>query len=85
MFDDEFTDKTGNPVEPAQTSEHAKAEKQKRTEDRLDIHSFDTLIAELGTLCRNQCGFRTDKNLPPGQKEMKKTKLQAKAFSLLGP
>jgi len=73
-------------VEPAQTSEHAKAKKQKRTtEDGLPVHSFDTLIAELGTQCRNQCRSRTDKILSPLQKETEKNPLQAKAFSLLGP
>lgn len=62
------------PVEPAQASEHTKAKKQKRTtEDVLPLHSFDTLIAELGTLCKNQCRFPEDKTLPPIQKETEKS------------
>ncbi len=85
LFDDEFIDKSKNPVEPAQPSEHAKTKKQKRTtDDGLPLHSFDTLIAELGTLCKNQCRVPADKSLPHLQKETEKNTLQAKAFKLLG-
>jgi transposase len=85
LFDDECIDPKRDPVAPAKPSEHAQAKKQKRTtEDGLPLHSFETLITELGTLCKNVCRFPEDKTLPPIQKETEKTKLQSKAFNLLG-
>ena len=85
LFEDECIDKNQDPVAPAKPSQQAKAKKQKRAaSDGLPLHSFQTLIAELGTICRNRCRFPGDKTLPPFHQVTEKTPLQAKAFDLLG-
>ncbi len=44
---------TRDPVAPAQPSPSVKCKKARRTtEDGLPVHSFDTLLASLGTRCR---------------------------------
>lgn len=58
LFDDETISeqrKQRDPVAPASVTDHAQHKKQSReTADRLPLHSFDTLLAELGTRCRHQ-------------------------------
>ena len=62
LFDDEqLTDnkKTRDPVAPAKPSIEAKRKKSKRkTADGLPIHSFKTLLEELGMYMRNYCSIR---------------------------
>src|SRR5437667_12840878 len=64
LFDDEQLDqerKTRDPVAPAQPSASAKKKKAVRaTADGLPIHSFETLLAELATRCRNRCRIQSD-------------------------
>ena len=46
----------GDPVKPAQSSESAKAKKKtKGNAAGVEVPSFRTLLAELGTRCRNTC------------------------------
>jgi hypothetical protein len=88
LFDDE--DKVAaealrpSIVAPAQRSPRAKAKAAtKRTEDRLPVHSFQTLLADLATLTKNQVrprgpdGMTLDVLATP-------TPLQQRAFELLG-
>lgn len=85
LFDDEFIDKNRDPVAPAKPSQHAKTKKQKRkTSDGLPIHSFDTLLEDLGTICRNRCRFTEGAHLPPFNQVTEKSPLQLRAFELLG-
>ena len=73
-----------SPVEKAQVSERTKAKAaRKRTTDGLPVQSFQTLLADLGTLTLNQV---TLPNAPqhPFAMFAKPTPLQAKAFDLLG-
>src|SRR3970282_1139333 len=66
LFDDEQLDqdrKTRDPVAPAKTSASAKKKKALRvTTEGLPIHSFETLLAELATRCRNRCRIKSDPN-----------------------
>ena len=87
LFEDEQREKVRakrNPVLPAKPSPSAQKKKSKRvTKDGFPVHSFDTLLAELGTLCRNVCRA---KNQPSGQTFTMitdPTPLQGKALNLL--
>ena len=59
LFADEELDEDRDrrdPVNPAQSSESAKEKKKtKRNADGVEVHSFRTLLAELGTRSRNTC------------------------------
>ena len=87
LFDDEQLDqdrKTRDPVAPAQPSASAKRKKTTRvTSDGLPIHSFDTLMAELGTRCRNRCRIKSDPDSVPFHHLTEPTPLQQRAFELL--
>jgi transposase len=65
LFDDEELDadrQIRDPVAPAKPSRSATKKKTtRRTTDGLPVHSFDTLLAELGTRCRNRCRTKTGK------------------------
>jgi transposase len=88
LFDDEELPqerKTRHPVKPAVASASAKSKKRlRRTPDGLEVHSFHTLLATLGTRCRNLCRITTDPNAPTFYRLTKPSALQAKAFQLLG-
>ena len=72
-------------VAAAKPSQLAKAKKQKRAASHgLRLHSFQTLISQLGGISRNRCRFAGDKSLPPFHQVTEKTPLQAKTFDLLG-
>jgi hypothetical protein len=64
LFDDEALDqdrRTRDPVGPAQTSASARRKKTTHeTASGLAVQSFRTLLAHLGTRCRNTCGVAGD-------------------------
>jgi len=88
LFDDEYLDEASasraSPVGKAVRSEHAKAKDASKTaEDGLPLHSFRTLLQDLGTLAYNV----THTHLNPEAKIIlttRPTPIQAKAFELLG-
>ena len=88
LFDDEYLDEASasraSPVLKAERSAHAKANDASRTAaDGLPLHSFRTLLHDLGTLAYNV----THTSLNPEAKIVlttRPTALQDKAFSLLG-
>jgi len=88
LFDDEELDgnrKKRDPVKPAQPSASAKKKKNLRfTSDGLVVQSFDTLLMELGTRCRNRCRVKTDPKSPTFYQLTEKSPLQERAFQLLG-
>ena len=88
LFDDEQLSEdrlSRDPVAPAEPSTAAKKKKRLRqTADGLPVHSFSTLLGELGTRCRNTCRANADGSGPSFQRLTKLTPLQAKAFRLLG-
>jgi hypothetical protein len=88
LFDDERLDEASasraSPVAKAVRSEHAKAkDASKISDDGQPLHSFRTLLLDLGTLAYNV----THTHLNPEAKinlTTRPTPLQAKAFALLG-
>jgi len=86
LFDDERKDEakalSSSVVAPARRSVHAQQKAQdRRSEDGIPIHSFQTLLEDLATLCRNTVRIKTtdatftDFTTP--------TTVQEKAFTLL--
>ena len=70
-------------VEPAQRSASARAKaSSKRTAHGLPVHSFRTLLADLGSLVRNTC-TPTATGAPSFEKTTRPTPLQQRAFELL--
>ena len=88
LFDDEELDerrKRRDPVKPARPSASAKRKKTVRlTSDGLEVHSFQTLLAELATLSRNRCRVKSDPDGPTFYELTESTPLQQRAFNLLG-
>jgi transposase len=88
LFHDEELDlnkKISNPVTPAQTSLSAKIKKiTKKTAEQLPVHSFETIIQELGTKCRNRCRFNFIEESPSFYTYTELNQVQKKAFQLLG-
>ena len=86
LFDDEaltFDRKQRDPVAPAESSTAAKTKKVARvTEDGLPIHSFTTLLAEMGTRCRHRCRVKSDPACPPIFQDTDPTPLQTRALEL---
>lgn len=86
LFDDErlATDrKRRDPVAPAEPSAAAKAKKVERvTEAGLPIHSFNTLMIEMGTRCRHRCRVKSDPQCPPIFQDTEPTPLQTRALEL---
>ena len=88
LFDDEFIEEAratrASPVAKAVRSEHAKRkDRTKLADDGLPLHSFRTLLQDLGTLTYNIVHTR----LNPEAKIVMTTRptpLQDKAFRLLG-
>jgi transposase len=85
LFDDEMLNedrKTRHPVRPAEASLSAQKKKtRKTTSEGLTVHSFSTLMAVLGTRCRNRCRIGKGVSFT---RLTEPTPLQAKAFGLLG-
>ena len=87
LFDDEFIEQTqaarASPVNKALRSDHAKAkDASKRADDGSPLHSFRTLLHDLGTVAYNI----TSTSLNPNAKILittRPTPIQAKAFKLL--
>lgn len=88
LFDDE--DKASaeplrsSIVAPAQRSERATAkDRTKRTEDDLPVHSFQTFLADMGTLTKNRVRAK-DASSCEFYMLTRPTELQRRAFELLG-
>ncbi|MFQ5791846.1 MAG: IS1634 family transposase [Acidobacteriota bacterium] len=88
LFDDEELDeqrKKRDPVAPARQSASAKRKKtSRRTPDGFPVHSFETLMEELATLCRHRCRIKSDPSCPTFRQLTEPTPLQARVLQLLG-
>ncbi len=74
-----------DPVAPPQCSASAQAKKMDRvTADGFPVHSFDTLLRELATRCRNTCRIPAEPSAATFQQLTQPTPLQSLAFQLLG-
>ena len=87
LFDDEDLEAhraRRDPMLAAQPSVSAKRKKTKRrTEDGLPIHSFATLMAELGTRARHRCRTASDPDGPRLHRLTEPTPLQRRALELV--
>ena len=94
LFDDETLAqdrRRRDPVRPAEASASAQCKKHVRqTAEGLEVQSFPTLLANLGTRCRNTCsvrGLADGKAVGPGESTFdcltEPTPLQAKALALV--
>ena len=54
------------------------------TPDDFPVHGFDTLLKELGTLCRNRCRIQADPSGTTFTQDTQPAELQARVFELLG-
>jgi transposase len=74
-----------DPVAKAQSSEAVGLKKKTRlTESGLEVHSFRTLLADLGSQTRNTCTIVADPTQANFEQVSEATPLQAEAFRLLG-
>ena len=74
--------KRANPVAAAQRSDEALAKAaRKRTTDNTPVHSFTSLLADLGTICANQ--IQPNSETPAFTMITSPTPLQRQAFELL--
>jgi len=87
LFGDEELEgnwKIRDPVKPAQPSVSAKKKKACRlTSEGLVVQSFDTLLEELGTRCRNRCRIQSDPQGPTFYQVTEMSPIQKRAFQLL--
>lgn len=88
LFEDEELDeqrKKRDPIKPAEPSASAKDKKKIRlTSDGFEVHSFQTIMSELATRCRNRCRVKSDPDGPNFNQLTKLSPIQKKAFELLG-
>ena len=79
------TRKTDGPGARVEPSKAAQGKKRYRSTPRgLPVHSFDDLLGELGTLCRNHCRLHADSSGGTFTHDTRPTGLQARVFQLLG-
>lgn len=87
LFEDEelVVDRcTRDPVAPARASESARRKKKTHTTPGgLPVQSFRTLMAHLGTRCRNTCVVSADPNPTPFHQVTEADALQAEALRLI--
>lgn len=80
---DQARAKRANPVAPAQRSDPALTKaSRKRTEEGQPVHSFTSLLADLGTICVNH--IQPEHDMPSFTMITTPTALQQRAFELLG-
>ena len=73
-----------DPVAPTRTSESARQKKKTHvTPGGLPVQSFRTLMAHLGTRCRNMCIVSADPNRTPFRQVTEADALQAEALRLI--
>ena len=73
-----------DPVAPARTSESARQKKKTHvTPGGLPVQSFRTLMAHLGTRCRNMCIVSADPNRTPFRQVTEADALQVEALRLI--
>src|SRR5512146_1094676 len=87
LFEDEelvVDRKRRDPVAPAKASESARLKKKThQTPDGLPVQSFRTLMAHLGTRCRNTCIVSADLERTPFHQVTEADALQAEALQLI--
>jgi hypothetical protein len=87
LFEDEELEddrQTRDPVAPARPSESVKKKKaERKTPEGFPIHDFRTLLAEMGTLCKNWCRFDVHPDAPLIEQTTEPTPQQARIMQLI--
>lgn len=87
LFDDEDLDEHRRRRDPVKSPKPSASAKRKKTihltADGLEIHSFQTLLPELATRCRNRCRIKSDQTGPTFYQLTEPTPLQKRTFELL--
>ncbi len=84
LFADEAPPERPDPVASAPRSDGAKRkEGGKKTIDGFPVHSFRTLLADLGTIVKNRVIIKGVPEAPGFDQVTVPTQLQARAFELL--
>ena len=87
LFDDEELEaerKTRDPVLPAKPSASSKSKKMERfNAEGYPVHSFETLLEELATCCRNRCSMKSSPSGATFDQLTQRTALQQRALELL--
>lgn len=81
LQDDRFSRDPVEQPEPSDSVQHKKA--TRRTPEGLPVHSFRTLLAELGSRCRNTCTLTADATNSSFTQLTDPTPVQAEALRLL--
>jgi transposase len=88
LFEDDQLEserKRRDPILPAKPTESAKRKKATHmTPDGLPVHSFETLMAELASRCRNTYKLKADGSSQAFNQVPAPTALQKRAYELLG-
>ena len=85
LFEDEEIDDSSVDVIKASRSESAQSkERKKRNQENLPVHSFRTLLENLGTICLNTVECTIREGSYRFSKITRPTQLQQKALDLLG-
>ncbi len=85
LFEDEEIDDSSVDVIKASRSESAQSkERKKRNQENLPVHSFRTLLEDLGTICLNTVECTIREGSYRFSKITRPTQLQQKALDLLG-
>lgn len=87
LFDDETLEEdrqSRDPVAPAKPTAHARRKKaRRRTDDGLPLHSFDSLLAQLGTCCQNTCRLKASPDSPTFIQTTEANAIQRRALALI--
>ncbi len=84
LFADEAPPQRPDPVAPAPRSDEAKRKEcAKKTIDGFPVHSFRTLLADLGTIVKNRVILTGAPEAPGFDQVTVPTQLQARVFELL--
>jgi len=88
LFEDEELEVNRMRRDPVAAAEPSASVQRKKsvhqTRHGLPVHSFATLLKELGTCCRNTCKLASDPSGSTFHQVTERTPLQAEAFRLLG-
>jgi transposase len=87
LFEDEELEsdrQTRHPVAPAQPSASVKKKKaERKTPEGFPIHDLGTLLAEMGTRCKNWCRFDVHPDAPLIEQTTEPTPQQARIMELI--
>jgi transposase len=85
LFEDEETENKYQEIVRASRSESAQSKDRKKSnEDDLTVHSFRTLLEDLGTICVNKVECNFEKGKASFETITRPTRLQQKALDLVG-